>query len=79
MLIGALALACDCVWQDHEAKARCESDLPRTAAEYVAVYNDWDANQLAALYGKKSPDIVKQQAKLTWLHDRLGDVRRAGG
>lgn len=69
MLIGALALgACG-----GKTKAELDAkDLPRTAAEFVAVYNDWDGDRLAALYNK-SPDLVKEQAKLAWLHDRLGD------
>lgn len=69
-LIGALALgACG----DGDKKPELDAnDLPRTAAEFVALYNDWDAERMAALY-KKAPDLAKEQAKLGWLHDRLGD------
>lgn len=70
MLIGALALgACGTATKKPVLD---DNDLPRTAAEYVAVYNDWDADRLSALY-RKVPDVAKEQAELAWLHDRLGD------
>jgi len=70
MLIGALALTATACGKATKPKLD-ESDLPRVAAEYVAVFNDLDAKQLAGLYGKK-PDLVKQQARLAWLHEKLG-------
>lgn len=70
MLIGTLALTATACGKATKPKLD-ESDLPRVAAEYVAVFNDMDAKQLAGLYGKK-PDLVKQQARLTWLHEQLG-------
>lgn len=70
MLIGALALgACGT-----ESKPKLDAnDLPRNAAEFVATYNDWDGERMAALYGEKQPDMPREQAKLAWLHERLGD------
>src|SRR4051812_29995257 len=68
MLIGALALGA-CGDKKPELDA---NDLPRTAAEFVAVYNDWDAERMAALYAK-TPDLTDEQAELAWLHARLGD------
>lgn len=47
-------------------------DLPRTAAAYVALYNDWDGEAMTALH-RKTPDVAKIQGELAWLHDRLGD------
>lgn len=67
-MIGALALgACG------EKKPELDADdLPRTAAEYVALYNDWDGEKMAALHAK-TPDLAEIQAELAWLHERLGD------
>lgn len=69
LLIGALALgACG-----KETKPKLdENDLPRIAAEYVAVYNDWDGERLKGLYGKKKPNLDKEQARLGWLRETLG-------
>jgi hypothetical protein len=67
MLIGALGLgACG------DSKPTLdEQDLPRTVAEYVAVYNDFDADRLAALYAEV-PDLSRVEARLAWLKERLG-------
>jgi len=70
MLIGALALTATACGKATKPKLD-ESDLPRVAAEYVAVFNDMDAGTLAKLYGKQ-PNLVKQQNKLAWLHEQLG-------
>jgi hypothetical protein len=68
MWIGALALAaCGA-----RAKPVLDAeDLPRNAAEVVAVYNDWDAARLAALY-KQAPALEQERAEFEWLRERLG-------
>lgn len=69
-MIGALALGACAV--EEKKPALDADDLPRTAAEYVALYNDWDGEKMAALHAK-TPDLAEIQSELAWLHERLGD------
>ncbi len=44
--------------------------MPEVAAEFVAVYNDWDEPRFAALFATRR--AVKLQEHFTWLHTQLG-------
>lgn len=46
--------------------------MPEIAAEYGAIYNDWDEARLRALYvpGAKSPDHTREH--FAWLHEQIG-------
>lgn len=43
------------------------------AAEFVAVYNDWDEGRFLALFARSGPALTRFREHFAWLHDRLGD------
>jgi len=47
--------------------------MPKVAAEYVALYNEWDKARLLALFPADQPANAKRTRKhFAWLHEQLG-------
>lgn len=48
-----------------------ESSLRHAADEYIATYNDWDAERLSAIFASP-PSTERYHAHFTWTQERIG-------